>query len=410
MIHTAAVERDRARLVRIADPSDRNLMSAQLCAISPNSPVGRAKQIELNWADATKDWPELAREHRDQPEILVALGQHDAVEKRWDDAEKSLTAAIKISPDRETYIALAGVYKSMGKMDRWQETLDAYLAAEDPGLGHAQVRVELARYFMGRREYDKAQPYAEAAAQTWAGWAMQCAAECYEAMGRWDQAELWYSRMTERYSNNRMAWFFFCARTGHGDRDAAAEFMDHYIAGTGDSASRDNLNHFAVYYILTNRSRQALEIYQRLAALPEDKNGTGSDSFFYKVNLALLADELGEKDLCVRTLDDAVKSHEKKAPRMSSICRLLHAWLAAPNPGALDLGPVNQVFDAMPDLGKANFGYYLGRFLEQHGRPKEALKYLGSSANLPQTPYLLQYLAYNALRKQGVKVGPGGEL
>lgn len=51
------------------------------------------------------------------------------------------------------------------------------------------MRVDIARHFMGRKEWDKARPYADAAAQTYAGWAMLCAAECYEGLEDWDKAE-----------------------------------------------------------------------------------------------------------------------------------------------------------------------------------------------------------------------------
>ena len=69
----------------------------------------------------------------------------------------------------------------------------------------------------------KAQPYAEAAAQTWAGWAMQCAVRCYEGMKDWERAELWVRRLSERYPDSSLrAWLNFCKRTGHGDHRGGA--------------------------------------------------------------------------------------------------------------------------------------------------------------------------------------------
>ncbi len=62
---------------------------------------------------------------------------------------------------------------------------------------------------MGLKEWDKARPYAEDAAQTWAEWAMECAARCAEGEKAWERAETWYSRATERYPNNSWAvWYF----------------------------------------------------------------------------------------------------------------------------------------------------------------------------------------------------------
>ena len=52
---------------------------------------------------------------------------------------------------------------------------------------------------MSRKEWDKAMVYAEDAAESWANWAMVCAARCAEGAERWEQAETWYQRNAERY-------------------------------------------------------------------------------------------------------------------------------------------------------------------------------------------------------------------
>src|SRR5262249_53433951 len=71
-------------------------------------------------------------------------------------------------------------------------------------------------------QWAKAQPYAEAAAQTWAAWAIECAMRCYEGMEDWPRAELWIRRLSERYPGRSLrAWLEFCKRTGHGDIEAA---------------------------------------------------------------------------------------------------------------------------------------------------------------------------------------------
>ena len=94
-------------------------------------------------------------------------------------AERALSRYMELSPDLWAYQTLAANYKAQGKIDRWLETLEKFLNnVEDLGLDHAKVRVEIADYYMGLKQWDKAKPYAEAAAQTWAGWAMECAARC----------------------------------------------------------------------------------------------------------------------------------------------------------------------------------------------------------------------------------------
>ena len=107
-------------------------------------------------------------------------------------------------------------------IDRWKEALEASLKEEDLGLDHASARVEIANYYMEQKQWDKARPYAEQAAMTWAEWAMVCAGRCAEGEKDWNRAEQWYSRATQRYpSTDWAAWYFFCKRTGQGNLEAA---------------------------------------------------------------------------------------------------------------------------------------------------------------------------------------------
>ena len=90
---------------------------------------------------------------------------------------------------------------------------------------------------MGLKQWDKARPYAEAAAATWARWAMSCAARCAEGEQDWERAEAWYSRETERYPDDSWAvWYFFCKRTGHGNLEAARAFVEQYVTRSRRSA------------------------------------------------------------------------------------------------------------------------------------------------------------------------------
>ena len=43
-------------------------------------------------------------------------------------------------------------------------------------------------------------------------------AECYERMEDWEHAELWNRRNSERYPDQQVTWFYYCVRTGRGDR------------------------------------------------------------------------------------------------------------------------------------------------------------------------------------------------
>ena len=73
---------------------------------------------------------------------------------------------------------------------------------------------------MKKNEFEKAEPFAEAAADSWAAWAMEAAIECEEGLGHWEQAEGWVKREQQRYGP-ATRWLRWCERTGHGDLEAA---------------------------------------------------------------------------------------------------------------------------------------------------------------------------------------------
>ena len=62
--------------------------------------------------------------------------------------------------------------------------MDNFLKSEDFALDHAHALEDVAKYLMEQKEYKKARPYAELAAQSWAGWAMLSAAAMRRGDGR----------------------------------------------------------------------------------------------------------------------------------------------------------------------------------------------------------------------------------
>ena len=179
--------------------------------------------IGAAWDQVKGEVPGWREKVGDAPALIAALGRKYAELKDYDEAEKYLRRYMELSPDPWAYRLLADCYKARGESDRWQATLDEFLAnTEHAGLEHAKVQVQLANDLMKRGRWADAKKYAEPAAETWAGWAMICASECNEGLKDWEQAELWIRRTAERYPKaNGAAWYRFCKRTGHGDIQAA---------------------------------------------------------------------------------------------------------------------------------------------------------------------------------------------
>jgi hypothetical protein len=91
--------------------------------------------------------------------------------------------------------------------------------------------VKIADDLMKDGRYADAWPYAEAAARTWAGWAMTCAQNCAEGLEKWDAAEGYARASSQRYPGSMWAvWFLFCEQTGHGDIAAARAWTKRFSA------------------------------------------------------------------------------------------------------------------------------------------------------------------------------------
>jgi len=99
-------------------------------------------------------------------------------------AVRCFQAYLKVAKDPWVYESLADLHLKQGDEAGWLASLEAYLhEAEDFGLSHGNV----ARAHRARPdepgEISPGAPYAQAAAQTGAAWAIDCAAECHEGLG-----------------------------------------------------------------------------------------------------------------------------------------------------------------------------------------------------------------------------------
>src|SRR5262249_19571906 len=128
------------------------------------------------WEGSQSQLAEWEQKAGDSPVFIAALGRRYSAMKQPDQARGYLERYIRESPETWAFEMLANNYKDQGQTDRWLETLERYLAVgEDHGLDDARIRVAIANHFMDLQQWERARPYAEAAAQSWAEWAMRCA-------------------------------------------------------------------------------------------------------------------------------------------------------------------------------------------------------------------------------------------
>ncbi len=357
--------------------------------VSPHAPIAQAILVKSDWAYAgprAAQW-EKATQH---PRVLLELGKRYAALKRPGDSERCLKRSIALSSDATGYQELANSYKAQGQMELWQQTMEALLKEPDPGLRHAWVRVEIANELMRRKEFKKALPYAEAAAQTWAAWAMLCAGRCYEGLGEFDKAEVMMRRVSERYTDQYFRWFWFCQRTGKGDARAAGALVERVMASVGGRASQTDLLNFATYYLTTGQPRKALEAVR---ALHQKAQGDST-----ALLLALACDEVGER----AARDEALANYPGRGEDVRRIVELMRGCLAKGEKAQIDVEAVENVLRGMPEGDRADCCYFLGRFLTYRGHTQLGREYLERCAAAPAPrSELFQVAARCLLRTQG---------
>lgn len=227
---------------------------------------------------------------------------------------------------------------------------------------------------------------------------MNCAARCAEGEKDWEQAEAWYSRVTERYASSAWAvWYFFCKRTGQGDLEGARASVERYIASTADRPDLQTSEYFGYFYWLDGRTDKAREIFTGAYSK--------STSISAALALAMILDD--EKDAARRDdlLKELVARHKEKAPRSLAICQILLDSIFAPAAKGqpLDIAVLDRLIAAMPEEARGNADFFVGWFLRNHDHPQEARRYLRRCSDSSQSMIWYRYLADESLKRMATK-------
>lgn len=419
LLHLDETADDLALALTHAAEKRRPAYARRLLDISPHAPQPVIALVQYDWKFAAPRALEWEKLYSGMPTVLAALGMKYSTLKQYDDAERCLKAYLRLSPDRAGYQQLASNYKAQNDLVRWKETLDNYLKTEDLGLDHARIRVDMAKHFMSRKEWDKAKPYAEAAAETAAAWAMMCAAECNEALKDWDAAEKYVRDTAEQYEYSRPEWLFWCVRTGKGDIEqarklAAARF--ELLRGTKD---RSLLMQSAEYFVLAQKPKDAHAVFKQIVEQPPADR-------YAEIHFALLCDELGQTEDRDATLQKVVERGRKPPEKRklnpgdkpidpvlfakqatfvqaeSNLAELFSHALSVGPSGKLDLEAVDKVIQEVAPEYFGDLQYFTGRFLELRGQLADADRFLRACAHSDQTRRATTILACYRLRARNV--------
>jgi tetratricopeptide (TPR) repeat protein len=352
----------------------------RLLEVSPDSPYAKAVLVESDWPSVRKQAAAWEKDAGNQPALLVALGKHHDADGEYAAAVRCLEEAMRFAPEEETCYVLSRIYRQHGENEKWLATLENFLKTPDRGLAHARVREEIALRLMEDKQWAKALPYAEAAAQTGAAWAMMTAAYCHEGMRNWDAAEKYLQQVASAYQGSEAWWYFFCRRTGHGDVEAARrvahDAIENYDPRVSDRCANYNYHITAgPYFLLEKKYDKALRFY-------EEDFGQKNNPYV-GLQIALLADRLKDfkkRDAALQRIKERSAGYMREAtgkPRkeLIALADLIQLDLAHGGKGEIDLEAAAKIRAGTDGKEQTNFNYFLGTYLDLHGKAKWATHY-----------------------------------
>ncbi len=367
-------------------------IARQLSAISPRSPYAVGILLTYDWPGNRAKAAEYEKWASGSSYLLGILAKEYIKEDHVEDAVRCFQAYLKVAKDPWVYESLADLHLKQGDEAGWLASLEAYLhEAEDFGLSHGNVRVRIARGLMSRGKYHQALPYAQAAAQTGAAWAIDCAAECHEGLGEVDRAAALYRDSAESYAQGSFAYWFWYKRSKDPKSADAEKMVLKYVADT-KVINRDLLGTF---YLIKGDYKAAMDAYGPL----DDPAMTSN----LGLHIALAADAAGDtalRDLALQHVVDQPRSARTR-PYFVSLAKLFQDALAMPKP-KLDLAAVDQLIEKFDPVTRLYLNEMTGRFLIKRGESREAMRYLQPAIQGSSMGGLEFNLAWAALAELGL--------
>ena len=373
----------------------RSIRARDLFNIDKTSPIARAILVNADWAHVADKVPDWEREQPWNTPLIAEYGFQLLKLNRPAEAQERFETALERSPEAWIFRGLAETYRDGKQIDKWVKAAEAILDQPDQGLDHATISNDLANYLMDEGEIDRAWPWAERGAESWAAWAMSTAWICAERRRDWKNAEVWVARGSQRYANEWLDWLIWSLRTGHGHvPEAAAVVWAQWDAGRPANSKNEEA--------LIEELGLILDRPDVTRALAEKHLENEPNSTFDLDNLVHALDQLGDRKARDEALDRINREPNPTGPKTVRIIGELTKYHRQPdvNPLAATLDRVNAILDEIPNDLRPNTEAVVGHYLILFGQPIEAVPYL-KKGDIKQIPLGSRLLVRHALQARG---------
>ena len=387
--NTDAIYEDVLQLLAVSTRRD----GRKLLDISPHWPAAIIDAIQRDPTLPLAEWEEKYGKYSS---VLRAIHQRYLALNQMPDAIRCLKKALEIQPSSSGSIQLAELYRASGDEAAWFKAMEDGLKAPDSGLQHADIHQQLANWLMDRGKFEEAGPHARGAAASYSAWGLQVGARWAESVRDWKAAETYVSNMSRRYAGTNQAYYFWCVRTGHGDRQDAKALADEYWESLPEGKDPHTEWELTIATIVDGDRDEAKECLRAIY---------NSHKFIVAlIYEALMADEDGDAE----SRDELFKEIETSPFAPIEYQELINSFrcvLKETEKGKWDPG-VLEMLVTQSNIANVQYLYLLaGKFLAQHGEKELAEAYLQCAATSNSSEHKGAVLAGYELSRQKIEIG-----
>lgn len=348
-------------------------------AISPHSP--QALRIAIRAVD-TPTFEQVSQWESqvvDDPHAYRQLGDRYVKLSRFEDAIRVYERSVGLSPTYEAYVGLANAYRSAGQENLWQPTLERFLKVESLGLEQASVRALIANDLINKNKFEEALPFAEAAAETYAGWALILASRVEEYLGHWDKSEKYIEAASTSYpSTGGDEWYFWCKRTGRGNVDEARKLVKLYLQAARAQNAVDGDIKMFTFQMCENEVAAAAELLKKMIPKAVAMSTPDQDLVRAYIQAAEVARALKDNDWEQQSIKEArklINQFQSDFPKLGTIYSGICDVLEGHPPSKDRLAEIDKAIAEQIPLLRVNCQYFLGRAYDLAGNKELADKY-----------------------------------